>query len=152
MIRNAFFVAVKDLKYVLRSRETLVWVFVMPIVFFYFIGTITGGFRSTVARKDRIAVKADESAGFLVDQLTHRLENRDYEVVRPDSAHHFAAYARRLTVPPAFTDSVIAGIPTSLQFANESSGLTEDYHTIRTQRAVYTVLADLAVIGGRASR
>jgi ABC-type Na+ efflux pump permease subunit len=147
MIRNALFIAVKDLKYMLRARETLVWVFVMPIVFFYFIGTITGGFRSTVTRKDRVAVKADESAGFLVDQLIHRLGDSGYEVVRPDSAHHFNAYARRLTVPQAFTDSVVAGIPTSLQFANESSGMAENYHTIRMQRAAYTVLADLAVVG-----
>jgi ABC-2 type transport system permease protein len=147
MIKDALFIAFKDLKYMLRARETLVWVFVMPIVFFYFIGTITGGFRSTVTRKDRVAVKADESAGFLVDQLIHRLGDRDYEVVRPDSAHHFNAYARRLTVPPAFTDSVIAGVPTSLEFANESSGMAENYHTIRMQRAVYTMLADLAVVG-----
>ena len=28
----------------LRARETLLWLFVMPILFFYFIGTVTGGF------------------------------------------------------------------------------------------------------------
>jgi len=145
MIRDALFIAVKDLKYMLRARETLVWVFIMPIVFFYFIGTITGGFQSTVTGKDRIALQADESAGFLVDQLIHRLEDRDYVVVQPDS--HFTAYTRRLTVPPAFTDSVIAGVATQLQFANESSGLAENYHAIRMQRAIYTVLADLAVVG-----
>ena len=147
MIRDALFVAVKDLKYLLRARETLVWVFIMPIVFFYFIGTITGGFQSSVTGKDRIAIQADESTGFLVDQLIHRLEDRDYQVVRPDSAHHFALYSRRLTVPPAFTDSVVAGVQTNLEFANESSGLAESYHAIRMQRAIYTVLADLAVVG-----
>ncbi len=147
MIRDALFVAVKDLKYLLRARETLVWVFIMPIVFFYFIGTITGGFQSSVTGKDRIAIQADESTGFLVDQLIHRLEDRDYQVVRPDSAHHFALYSRRLTVPPAFTDSVVAGVQTNLEFANESSGLVESYHAIRMQRAIYTVLADLAVVG-----
>jgi ABC-type Na+ efflux pump permease subunit len=146
MIRSAFFVTVKDLKYMLRARETLVWTFIMPIVFFYFIGTITGGARSTVTRKDRIAFQADESAGFLADQLVYRLEDRNYVVVRPDSAHHFSQYSRRLTVPPAFTDSVVAGVPTALRFANESSGLAESYHTIRMQRAIYTVLADLAAV------
>jgi len=147
MFRNTWFIATKDLKYTLRAREAIVWVFVMPIVFFYFIGTITGGFRAGPKQVERIAIQADESSGFLVDQMTLRLEERDYEVVRPDSAHQFAAYSRRLTVPEAFTDSVLSGVQSSLGFANESTGMTQDYHSIRVQRAVYTLLADLIVIG-----
>lgn len=150
MFRNAWFIATKDLKYTLRAREAIVWVFVMPIVFFYFIGTITGGFRASPKQVERIAIQADESSGFLVDQLTRRLGERDYAVVRPDSAHQFAAYSRRLTVPEAFTDSVLSGVQTSLGFANESTGMTQNYHSIRTQRAVYTLLADLVVIGAKA--
>jgi len=42
-MRNAWFVAVKDVQYQLRERATLVWLFLMPPVFFYFIGTVTGG-------------------------------------------------------------------------------------------------------------
>jgi len=42
MFRHILFVARKDLKYMLRAKETLLWVFLMPIVFFYFIGRSPG--------------------------------------------------------------------------------------------------------------
>jgi hypothetical protein len=44
MLRAAWFIARKDVQYMLRERETLLWTFIMPIIFFFFIGTITGGF------------------------------------------------------------------------------------------------------------
>ena len=39
----AWFIARSDVAHMLRRRETLAWIFVMPILFFYFIGTVTGG-------------------------------------------------------------------------------------------------------------
>ena len=41
---SAWFIARKDVAQFMRIRETLLWVFVMPILYFYFIGTVTGGF------------------------------------------------------------------------------------------------------------
>ena len=43
-LRSASFIARADLSFMLRQRETLLWVFAMPLLFFYFIGTVTGGF------------------------------------------------------------------------------------------------------------
>ena len=147
MLRDAIFIASKDVKYMLKARETLFWVFVMPIVFFYFIGTITGGFVPGVARKENVALKADESAGFLVEQITRRLEENDYQIVRPETDEEFAEYTRQLVVPAGFTDSVLAGRPVTLQFTRSGEGLGYDYDQIRIQRATYTLLADLVVLG-----
>ena len=147
MLKDVFFIASKDVKYMLRARETLFWVFVMPIVFFYFIGTITGGFGPSGTRKDTVAIQADESAGFLVDELTRRLEENDYVVARPDSAALFARYTRQLVVPDGFTDSVLAGRPVALEFARKGEGIGTDYDQLRVQRAAYTVLADLVALG-----
>ena len=44
MLRDAWFIAREDVKHTVRARETIMWLFIMPVVFFYFIGTITGGF------------------------------------------------------------------------------------------------------------
>ena len=44
MLRHALFIASHDLRFMLRQWETLLWMFVMPVVFFYFIGTVTGGY------------------------------------------------------------------------------------------------------------
>jgi hypothetical protein len=34
MLRHALFIAGHDLRFMLRQRETLLWTFVMPVVFF----------------------------------------------------------------------------------------------------------------------
>ena len=44
MLRHALYLARKDLAHRFRARETWIWAFVLPVVFFYFIGTVTGGF------------------------------------------------------------------------------------------------------------
>ena len=44
MWRDACFIAGRDLAIMLRTRETILWTFVMPVVFFYFMGTVTAGF------------------------------------------------------------------------------------------------------------
>lgn len=147
MLRDAIFIASKDVKYMLRARETLFWVFVMPIVFFYFIGTITGGFAPGVARKENVALKADASAGFLVEQIIRRLEENDYQIVRPETDEEFADYTRQLVVPAGFTDSVLAGRPVTLQFTRSGEGIGYDYDQLRIQRATYTLLADLVALG-----
>jgi ABC-2 type transport system permease protein len=152
MLRDIRFVAFKDLRYMLRERETLLWVFLMPIVFFFFIGTVTGGFSGRENRQDRLAVKTGGQPGFIIDQLERRLSDRDFEIVRPETDSLFALYARQLTVPAGFTDSILAGTPVALQFRHRTTALGGDYDRIRVARAVYTVLADLIVAsetGGR---
>jgi len=146
MLRRILFIARKDLQYSLREKETLLWVFVMPIVFFFFIGTVMAGFARDPSRKDAIALWA-ENDDFLVAQLAQRLEERGYAVVRPQSEASFAAASRRLRLPPAFADSVQAGRPVQLEFGSSQEGLSLDYDDIRVKRAVYTLLADIIVAG-----
>ena len=145
MLRNALFIAGKDIKYMLRAKETIVWVFFMPIVFFYFIGTTTGGFGRSAASKDKLALKAGENVGFLLDQLVRRLDERGYDVVRVDNDSLFATYGRRLTVPACLTDSVLAKKQVALTFTRSEGGMGFDYDSIRINRAIYTVLADVIV-------
>jgi ABC-2 type transport system permease protein len=145
MWRDLLFIARKDIRYMLRAKETILWVFVMPIIFFYFIGTITGGFQRSASTRDKLAVRTHGDAGFLFDQLVLRLEERGYQVVATESDSLFARYGRRLTVPPAFTDSLLAGRQVTLPFARSEGGLDFDYDALRIRRAMYTMLADLIV-------
>ena len=117
-MRQAWFIARKDLAIMLRHRETLMWVFLMPILFFYFIGTVTGGSDGPVGdQKSPLAVRGSENGGFLVDELLRRLEAQNFEIVRPSSDAEFRAQNRRLIIPaPAagygsFTDAVLARQP-----------------------------------------
>lgn len=147
MLPDALFIARKDIRYMLRARETILWVFVMPIVFFYFIGTITGGYGRGPAPREKLALKTQGDGGFLLGHLVHRLDERGYQVVQTESDSLFARHSRRLTVPAGFTDSLLAGRPVTLHFARIQGGMGFDYDTIRIQRAVYTLLADVIVLG-----
>jgi ABC-type Na+ efflux pump permease subunit len=144
MLRDAFYLARKDLRQMFRVRETWVWVFVMPVIFFYFIGTITSGFGRPRSDVEKIGLSAPADAGFLVDQFVTRLEALGYKVERVD-AQKLKLYSPRITVPAGFTTSVLAGKQAILKLSREGGGLNADYDEIRVKRAAYAVLADLVV-------
>ncbi len=128
MLRAAWFIARSDVSYLLRQRETLLWTFLMPPVFFFFIGSVTGG------------------AGFLADHVVRRIEEQGFEVTRSSDPDTLAAARRRLILPAGFTDSVAAQKPVKIEFATQSdAGVDTQYDQIRVARAVYGVLADVIV-------
>ncbi len=152
MLKDAWFLAVHDLKVMLRQKETLLWTFLMPFVFFYFIGTVTGGFGSSTPGTDSIAVRVGEDAGFLADELVQRMWDQGFAVHRPDDdvveegaepPAPFENYARQLEIPAGFTGNVLAGVKQEILFRRNKPGLATDYDQFRLSRAVYTVLADV---------
>ncbi len=149
-LTGAWLVARKDVQYMLRARETILWTFIMPIVFFFLIGTITGGSSGGDPPPDRLAVAAEGEPGFLYDQLARRLGERELEVV-PVETTELAQYTRRLSVPADLTRKLLAGEQVELRFVHSGGGLGADYDEVRVQRAVYTTLADLVVLASEAS-
>lgn len=145
MLRDAFYIARMDVRYLLGRRETLIWTFVMPVVFIYFIGTITGH-NSSADSRDPLAVSIASDAGFLADQLVERLTADDYRVARTHSQDDFLRYARRLEIPAGFTTSVLAGHPMKVRFSRTGRQLDTTFDQVRIARAVYTLLADLTTI------
>jgi ABC-2 type transport system permease protein len=147
MFRDAWFIARNDLLHSLRERETILWVFIMPIMFFYFIGTITGGMGGPGggASKDRLSVQIPENAGFLADELIRRLEAGGFEVILTKNAEEFAGSPRRLAIPDGFTSHVLAGEKSAVTFWRPNADPSGQYDQVRVARAVYTVLADLVV-------
>jgi ABC-type polysaccharide/polyol phosphate export permease len=152
MLRSAWFIAKSDAAYMLGRRETMLWVFVMPIVFFYFIGTVTAGFGAPAGR-ERLAVRGADGAGFLADELVRRLEAQKFEIVRPATDEDFAGFTRRLRLPaPApphatFTDAALAGRQQVLTFNRGGDDpMAGTFDQVRIARATYEVLADLAVV------
>lgn len=147
MLRDALFLARMDAAHLLRSTPTRVWTFVMPIVFFYFIGTVSQG--SAGENGDALAVHLPANAGFLADQLIKRLEAREYKVARVENAEEFARATRRLEIPDRFTEQLLAGHPMKVRFSRTGDDLSADYDRVRIARAVYTTLADLIAVGGK---
>jgi hypothetical protein len=153
MLRDAFFLARMDAWRLLRSRPAMVWTFVMPIVFFYFIGTITGNAYGSRDRRDPLAASVPADAGFLADQLLDRLAARGYRIVRVKTPAEALEYGRRLEIPATFTSLVLDGRHVKVRFERVGDDIGGDYDQVRLSRAVYEVLADLLVLnaGGQAA-
>ncbi len=143
MLRHVGFIARKEVQYLLRMRETLLWLLVMPPVFMFFIGTVTQNFGVSGPAQEHLAIVMPKNGGFLVDELARRLQENGYQVDHPATAEAFARYQRQLRVPDDFTDQVLAGKPTIVHFTQRADGLVRQLDQARVARATYTVLADL---------
>ncbi len=158
LFANALFIARKDVAFTLRDRYTLVWLVLMPPLFFYFIGTATGGFGAPEQR-DRIAVQLPQPSGFLAAQLVRRLDESGFEVVAfgadqplptaddETPSMPFEDYCRRLVVPRDMTAIVVEGGAVAIDFDTCADELRRDFDEVRVQRAVYTTLADVVAVG-----
>jgi ABC-type Na+ efflux pump permease subunit len=146
-IRSAAFIARADLWFMLRQRETILWVFAMPLLFFYFIGTVTGGFGGgSPDRPDPLALETSASDGVILNAIIHRLEERNFRVDRSVTPEKLESYTRRLVVP-AFTDeSVRTGTQVQATLHLRNEGPAAGLDQFRVSRALYTVAADLAVL------
>src|SRR5262245_47900261 len=144
MLRSAWFLAINDLKHMLRARETLLWTFVMPIVFFFFIGSITKNFgNQSAGGRDPLIVEKAPNAGFLAAALEERLGEVGLHVITPSTTPP-KAKTPRLSIPAAFTDSILAGhkVKVTLTRSGEADE-NADYDNFRVQRAVYGLLGTL---------
>ncbi len=152
MLRHALYIARHDLRSMLRQWETLLWAFAMPVVFFYFIGTVTGGFVSAAAGGGvPLAVQAPANGGPVVDDLLKRLEQQGYAVARAAAPAELETYERRLVVPEVtthatVTDSVLAGNQLQVTFERRGDDLAGTLDEVRLNRAILTVVADLAAL------
>ena len=105
-MKNIIFIAWQDVRNQMRQGSTLLWLFLMPPIFFYFIGTVTGGFSSVLSggQATPITVIA-ESPGFLREQIDLRLIDNDFapewvESLDELDADADAAPVRTLTFDP----------------------------------------------------
>ena len=155
MIRNAWFIAAHDLRSMLRQRETLLWVFLMPLLFFFFIGTTTGGSgagRGASEKPATLAVIGPEQGGFLLKEMYAAIRAQNYELVFVSAGAPMEQYRRRLIVPrPApgtanFTQSILAGNRAILRLERDGAGTRTNLDKVRLGRAIYGLLADFAVL------
>ena len=144
--RSAAFIARSDLWFMLRQRETILWVFAMPLLFFYFIGTVTGGFSGDGDPRDNLALQTSAPDGVILNAVVHRLEERNFRVDRPATPAALEPYGRRLVVPDFTDESVQAGTQVQATLVLRNEGPAASLDQFRVSRALYTVAADLAVL------
>jgi len=148
-MKNILFIAWQDVRNQLRQGSTLLWVFVMPPIFFYFIGTVTGGFSSGLGggQGTPLTVVA-ESPGFLKDQIDLRLSANQFEAEWVDALEvstEEEAPTRTLTFDAGMSEKVLAAEQVQASFETSANALTREFEEIRINRALYTVLADIVI-------
>ena len=149
-LRQAWFILRTDLAYQLRQRETVVWTFVMPLLFFWFIGTMTGGMSGGAEEESTpIGVLLPDSAGFVAERIVGRLEGEGMSVVEVEDSAALAAHRLRLRLPTGaeggFTGDVLAGRKKVLRLSLPGADPAAQFARVRVSRAVYGALAELAV-------
>ncbi len=148
-MKNIIFIAWQDVRNQMRQGSTLLWVFLMPPIFFYFIGTVTGGFASGLSggQATPITVIA-ESPGFLQAQIDLRLADNDFAaewVETLEIRDGEEAPVRSLTFDSGLSDKVLAEEQVEARYETKANALTRQFEEIRIQRALYTALADIVI-------
>jgi len=154
-MRNIVFIGWQDVRFQMRDGGTLLWLFVMPPIFFYFIGTVTAGFSSGMSggQATPLTVVA-ENPGFLKEQINLRLEANDFApewVASLDAGAEEGAPTRTLSFDASMSDKVLANEQVTASYDTRSDSLTREFEEIRIQRSMYTVLADVIVADATAS-
>ncbi len=150
-MRQVFSIAWNDAKFQLRQGSTLLWLLVMPPIFFYFIGTVTGGFSTGISggQATPLTVVAP-TPGFLKEQVSLRLADNDFEADWVTTLEGKGEAPRRtLQFDAGLTEKIAAGEPVTVSFETKASALSREFEIIRMQRSLYTALADIVVADAR---
>jgi ABC-type multidrug transport system permease subunit len=146
---NMLFIAWQDVRNQMREGSTLLWLFIMPPIFFYFIGTVTSGFSSGMSGGEATPVTVvAKNPGILKDQVDLRLRANDFApewVERLETADEETAPTRTLTFDADMSEKVTAGEPVKAAYDTGANALTREFEEIRVQRSLYTVLADIII-------
>ena len=139
-----------DLKLALKERSTVLWLFIMPVVFFYFIGTVTQGGMSFTDTPVKLLVE-NQDGGFLSQHLEARLEENLFSIVRaediPDPAEGEEPETfRKLVIPSGFTEQLKARQAVTISYEGLRSSYGNQYDFFRIQKAAFSVLGDLIVV------
>src|SRR4051812_25632618 len=99
MLRNALFIIRKDLKHSLRLPQTWVWMFVMPILLSFVVGSLMQGI---AGRLERLGLYLPPDGGFLAADLERRLDDAGYQIARVTDPQKLQFYPVSLRVPDGF--------------------------------------------------
>ena len=159
MLKNIFFIAKKDYSYSLKDKTLLVWMFVMPLVFFGFIGSTTKGLGGQSGPLNIAIWESDENMSQtnpLVKQLIHNLESEDYNIkifnkttATQEMKYHFGNYTRQLWLPSDMQKKLDAGKKIEIEYLSTASGLGQDKDKFAIEKAIYKTLGDVSVFKKR---
>ncbi len=121
----------------------------MPPIFFYFIGTVTGGFAAGVTGgAEKPLVVEATTPGFMQAQIDFRLRENGFKpewigATDTPPIPEAAPPIRTLRFPDDLSTQIASGLQVKASFETTASALARNYEAIKVQRSIYTVLADI---------
>ncbi len=155
MLKNILFIAKKDFSYSLKDKSLLVWMFIMPLVFFGFIGSTTGGLggqkgSSNIAIWESVENMSQTNP--LAKQLIRNLASENYTIkifnkttAAKEIKYHFKDYTRQLWLPINMQEKLDKGEKIEIQYLSSASGLGQDKDKFAIEKAIYKTLGDVLV-------
>lgn len=134
-----------DLQFMLRSRETLMWMFLMPLLFMFLIGKAMPRGSSGSSEEATFAV-LDQDGGSLAHTFLHHLDELEYTIVHVDAESDLVRHERRIKIPRGFSERALEGEQQSLQLGFRSEGTSTSLDRVRVDRALFQTMGDLAVV------
>ena len=133
-----------DLRMMLRHRESILWMFIMPVLFMVLIGKMSGS--SGSGGEPHIGV-IDEDKGVLAASFLARVDSLGYEIDYVDTDSTLAGYRRQLRIPAGFTEGALRGEKQEVEWYREGEGSENGtLDKVRMQRALLLTLGDLVVV------
>src|SRR5690606_38419694 len=144
-LQNILVMARFDLRFMLRSRETLMWMFFMPVLFMFLIGKAMPGRSSGSSAEATVAV-LDQDGGPLAGTFLRHLDQLDYAIVSVDAESTLLRHQRRVRIPAGFSSGALRGEQQAVELGFRNEGTSANLDKVRVQRALFQTLGDLAVV------
>ncbi len=145
---KVWLIARHDLSISLREFVTILWLVIMPFLFFFFLGTINAQNQSALGDQAvPIAVERPANAGLLADELLAILEENQFVVSTLNgTAPDGAPPDRILRIPEHFTREVLAGNQVTIPFEGDRQAPAREYEELQVTVAAFKTLAGVVAV------
>ena len=111
MIRRILLMGVNELRLTFKDRSNTFWMFVMPIVFIVFFGSVMGGSQRAASNVTITLTVVDQDVSWLSRALVEALAGEDFNVTEVDATEldGLEAPVRTLVIPAGLAAAVGAG-------------------------------------------
>lgn len=144
-MRYVLHIGHNDLRLFVRNRAALVWLFVMPLVFVYFMGAANRG-PGTPGNPRPLVLVENADPGFLGAELLKELGAQGLNIVTPTNA---AGAQRGIRIPADFTEAVLGHRQARVKFftvegSSDAAAAMIELRVVRAVIALDSYLLELA--------
>ncbi|NOZ33191.1 MAG: ABC transporter permease, partial [Alphaproteobacteria bacterium] len=141
-LSNIWFIAINDVRHALSDRAVLLWLVLMPPVFFYFIGNVTQATFSQNGQNLIAGMAPPAVSDFAGQRLVTLLEEAGFEIVAPGNGGAAPA-EREIVLSGDISQGLAQGETVTLTY--EAEGPTARFEAAKIEGAVARLNMELTL-------